>query len=84
MGFCRSLHPAGLISQCILSKTFVGMGAGILSAMIEVGSFSNTDDLLGPSGDSSEGNIGMPLALRSGPVGSMGIPAVSVEGPGSK
>ena len=40
--------------------------------------------LLGPSGDISKGNVGMPLVPRSGPIGSMGIPAVSVEGPGSK
>ena len=67
----------------ILSKTFVGMG-GIPSAIIEVGSFTNTDGSLGPSGDSSEGNVGMPLVLRSGSIGSMGIPVVSVGGPGSK
>ena len=67
----------------ILSNTFVGVGS-IPSAMIEVGSFSNTDDSLGPSGDSSEGNVGMPLVFRSGSIGSIGIPAVSVESPGSK
>ena len=54
----------------ILSNTFVGMG-GIPSAMIEVGSFSNTDDSLGHSGDSSEGNVGMLLVLRSGSIGSI-------------
>ena len=69
--------------RCILSKTFVGMG-GIPSAIIEVGSFSNTDDLLEPPRDSSEGNVGIPLVLRSGSIGSMGIPVVSVGGPGSK
>ena len=57
---------------------------GIPSAMINVGSFSNIDGLLVPSVGSSEGNVSMPLILRSGLIGSMGIPPVSVGGPGSK
>ena len=52
--------------------------------MIKVGSFSNTDGLLGPSENNTECNVGMPLVLRSRSIGSMRIPAVSVGGPGSK
>ena len=54
--------------------------------MIDVGSFSNIDGSLGSSVGSSKGNVGMPLVLRSGSIGRMGIPAVSVHvvGPGSK
>ena len=33
---------------------------------------------------SSEGNVGMLLVVRSGSIGSMGIPDVSFGGPGSK
>ena len=67
----------------IFSNTFVGMG-GIPSAIIDVGSFNSTDGSLGPSEGSNEGNVGMPLVLRSGSIGSMGIPDVTVGGPGSK
>ena len=39
---------------------------------------------LDPQWGSSEGNVDMPLVLRSGLIGRMEIPAVSVGGPGSK
>ena len=53
---------------------------GIPSAIIDVGSFNSTDGLLGPSEGSNEGNVGMPLVLRSESIGSMGILYVSVGG----
>ena len=57
---------------------------GIPSAIIAVGSFNSTDGSVEPSEGSSGGNVGMPLVLRSGSIGIMGIPDVSVGGPGSK
>ena len=42
---------------------------GIPSAIIDVGSFNSTDGSLGPSEGSNEGNVGMPLVLRSVSIG---------------
>ena len=68
----------------IFSNTFVGMG-GIPSAIIDVGSFNSTDGSLGPSeGSNEDNNVGMPLVLRSGSIGSMEIPDVSVGASESK
>ena len=68
----------------IFSKHYVGM-SDIPLAMIDIGSFFNIiDGLLGSSEVSSVGNVGMPLVLKNGSIGCMGIPAVSVGGPGCK
>ena len=69
--------------RCIFTNTFDGIG-GIPSAIVDVGSFNNIDGLLQPSESSSEDNVGMSLVLKSGLIGSMGIPDVSVRGPRSK